>query len=177
MTKRTQDWWDRWFIGMMRYVATASKDPSTQCGAVIVGRDKRKIAVGFNGFPPGIADDARLNDRATKYALIQHAERNALDNATFDVTGATIYCTVPCVECAKSILSRRIRRVVTTPHPKIEAGRWTEQIPAALRMLAEAKVECVVVYPYDSESCPGHVASENDSRVCARCGTRVSEMI
>lgn len=137
--------WDRRFMDLARHVADWSKDPSTKCGAVIVGRDSRQIALGYNGFPRGIKDDDRLNDRQMKYRLIMHAERNALDNATFDMTGATIYCTHPCIECAKSIISRRIARIVCPPLPPIEAGRWTAEIPEAAAMLREAGVEVTVL--------------------------------
>jgi len=135
-------------MGLTRYVATASKDPSTQMGAVVVARDdRRKIAFGYNGLPPGLADTPeRLSDRKTKYSLMQHAEANALDNATFNVLGATIYCTAhPCLRCALSIISRRVARVVCPPLPPIEPDRWTAEIPEAQRVLAEAGVRVDVV--------------------------------
>ncbi len=144
---RPADWWDRWFLGMAGYAATASKDPSTRVGAVVVGAgDRRKISIGYNGFPPGVADDDRLYDRPVKYRLTIHAERNALDNATFDVVGGTLYCTAhPCRECAKSIISRRIARVVSPPLPPVEPGRWTEELPESQELLREAGVEVVIV--------------------------------
>lgn len=140
------DWDDR-FICLAEHVATWSKDPSTRVGAVVVARDdRRKISHGYNGFPPGITDDDRLATREVKYKITMHAERNALDNATFDVAGATIYCPLPpCLECAKSIMSRRLVRVVTRPHPTPEAGRWTAEIPEALALLSEARIEMVVI--------------------------------
>ena len=50
--------WDRWFLGLAQYVSTASKDPSTKVGAVVVAADdRRKVAWGYNGFPPGIKDN------------------------------------------------------------------------------------------------------------------------
>jgi dCMP deaminase len=70
--------WDARYLDLARHVAKWSKDPSTQVGAVVVGKDRRKIAVGYNGFPRGIADDNRLFDREVKYTLIQHAERNVI---------------------------------------------------------------------------------------------------
>jgi dCMP deaminase len=116
-------------------------------GAVVVARDdRRKISLGYNGFPPNIADDHRLENRAKKYSLTIHAERNALDNATFDVIGGTIYCTShPCRDCAKSIASRRIARVVCPPLPPIEAGRWTEELPEAQEILWEAGIQVTFI--------------------------------
>ena len=141
-------WWDRWFLGMAEYASTASKDPSTVVGALVVAADdRRKVAWGYNGFPPGIADTPkRMADRATKYQLINHAEENALVNATFDVRGGTLYCTChPCVRCARAVISRRIARVVTGPLPVIEMGRWTEEIPMAQEMMREAGVVVDVI--------------------------------
>src|SRR5688572_8065873 len=108
--------WGRRYMDLARHVAGWSKDPSTKVGAVAVGKSRHNhdIVVGYNGFPRGIADtEDRLNDRQTKYKLIQHAERNVLDNARFDLSGATLYVTLhPCSECAKSIVSRGIAKVV-----------------------------------------------------------------
>ena len=70
--------WDLRFLEMARNAASWSKDPSTKVGAIIVDDDKRVISVGYNGFPKGVRDDERLDDRQEKYKIIVHAERNAL---------------------------------------------------------------------------------------------------
>ena len=149
--------WDKNLLALAKHVAGWSKDPSTKVGAVVVAKDdRRKIAHGYNGFPPGIEDTHdRLNHRPTKYRLVVHAERNALDNATFEVTDGTLYCTVhPCRECAKSIISRRIARVVTNPIPPVVPGTWTEEIPEARALLAEAGVEVTVLDPDERGEIP-----------------------
>lgn len=133
---------------LARHVATWSKDPSTKVGAVVVGDDKRKIAIGYNGFPPGIADDDRLLDREVKYALVQHGERNVLDNATFDLRGATMYSTMfPCAECAKSIVSKGIRRVVCPPDPQPTGADvdFRKTVAWARKIMEEAGVEISIV--------------------------------
>lgn len=137
--------WDKKLFGLAQHVATWSKDPSTQVGAVVVPRRGRFMAFGYNGFPPGIEDTPeRLKDRQTKYRLIQHAERNALDNATFDVEGGTLYVTLfPCDECAKSIISKGIRRVVTTAPPEREP--WATAAAWALIMFKEAGVDVTFI--------------------------------
>ena len=67
--------WQRRFFDLARLVATWSKDPSSQVGAVIVDDKKRIVSVGFNGLPMGVEDtDERLNVRELKYELIVHAE-------------------------------------------------------------------------------------------------------
>ncbi len=112
---RGSDWWDCWFLGLARYHASASKDPSTRVGAVIVRPDRIVVASGFNGFPRGIADtDARLADRPTKYQLVVHAEMNALLQAGWQAAGCTLYSwpLAPCERCAAHIAQAGIVRVV-----------------------------------------------------------------
>jgi dCMP deaminase len=70
--------WDKNFLELAKTVSTFSKDPSTQVGAVIVDDDKRVISIGYNGFPKGVRDDHRLDNRELKYEMIVHAEANAL---------------------------------------------------------------------------------------------------
>ena len=33
-----------------------------------------------------------------------------------------------------------------------------------------------IVYDYDEQSCPNHIASENNIKVCARCGTHIDSL-
>jgi dCMP deaminase len=136
----TQKWIDR-YVALARHVAEWSKDPSTKVGAVAVGRDPREIALGYNGFPRGVVDsEERLNDRPVKYQLVQHAERNVLDNARFDLQGATLVVTqYPCAECAKSIVSKGIALVITPPPPIREP--WAESAKWAKVLMEEGGVE------------------------------------
>ena len=83
--------WDLRFLEMARNAASWSKDPSTKVGAIIVDDDKRVISVGYNGFPKGVRDDERLDDRQEKYKIIVHAERNALLFANSNVKNCHIY--------------------------------------------------------------------------------------
>lgn len=136
--------WDDRYMALALHVAQWSKDPSTQVGAVVVGKDRRKIALGYNGLPPGIRDDGRLLDKTTKYALIQHAERAVLDNAQFDLTGGTLVVTMhPCNECAKSIVSKGITKVIC-PQPAFREP-WLESAKWAIALFKEAGVELVYV--------------------------------
>ena len=115
--------WDQRFLNLADHISTWSRDPSTKVGSVIVNAKRHILAVGYNGFPRGVRDSAsRYADKSTKYKFVSHAERNALDNAHLDVEGCTLYASLfPCNECAKSIIQRGIRRVVTR--------RPTEQKP------------------------------------------------
>lgn len=138
------DWFQR-YMDLAHHVAQWSKDPSTRVGAVVVGIDRREIALAYNGFPPGIADtEERLADRPTKYRFTQHAERNALDNARFDLRGSTLAVTLhPCSECAKSIVSKGVR-IVLCP-PIAEGSRWWQEAEWGAQIMREAGVQIVHV--------------------------------
>jgi len=132
--------WDYRFFDLAAHVATWSKDPSTQVGAAIVNDDRQVLGLGYNGFPRGVEDHVhRYNDRPTKLLFVAHAERNALDNAA-DVKGATLYSTLfPCTDCAKGIIQRGIKRVVTTRPSPTQYQRFNCDISAM--MFKEAGVE------------------------------------
>jgi dCMP deaminase len=152
MCEHGHDWsprWDAKFLGLAVFMASWSKDPSTKVGAVIADHRYRVLSLGYNGFPRGIADtEERLNDRPTKYSLIAHAERNALDQLEASAVGATIYATLfPCSECAKSIVQRGIRRVVTQPFDA-DCPRWGESFRMTRAMFSEAGVEIVITTPH-----------------------------
>lgn len=123
--------WDKRFMRIARDIATWSKDPSSKIGAVIVNDERRILATGYNGFPRGIADsDDRLNDREQKYAMIVHAELNALMNALYSgvsVKGATLYVYgLPiCSDCTKSVIQSGIARIVITdPRDEDVPEKW-----------------------------------------------------
>ncbi|WLB77042.1 deoxycytidylate deaminase [Bradyrhizobium elkanii] len=79
LARLKQERWDRYFLKVAQAVSTASKDPSTKVGAVIVRPDRTMASFGYNGFPRGIADtDERLNNREVKYDLVVHGEINAI---------------------------------------------------------------------------------------------------
>jgi len=125
-----------------------SKDPSTKVGAVVLGEHVNQLAIGFNGLPPGLADDHRLQDRAWKYAHVRHAEANALSNA-IGFQPVTLYVTHhPCQQCALAILAARtVRRVVTCSPAGAFAERWTDSTLAAREIFNEAKIEISLVHP------------------------------
>jgi dCMP deaminase len=105
---------DRVFLEDAADEARKSKDPSTKVGCVIIRPDRTQASGGFNGFPRGVADTPeRYADRPTKYALVVHAEANAIITAHEPLHGYTLYCTLaPCNECAKLIVQAGIKRVV-----------------------------------------------------------------
>lgn len=142
MQKRDQNWWDEFFMVQATHMATASKDPSTKAGAVIYDRHRRPLGNGYNGFPRGVEDsDERLNNREIKYLMVQHAESNAIDNATGSLEGSTLYAThFPCAQCAGRIIQNRIATVVTRNPSDDFISRWETSMNAALDMFNEAGV-------------------------------------
>ena len=139
--------WDRRFMELAKIIAGWSKDPGTQCGAVIV-RDRRILGAGFNGLPAGIEDrDELLQDRERKLMLTIHAEDNAILNAVVPVRGATLYVwpMPPCAHCAARIIQVGIVRVVTPSPPREQAERWHQSLMLSSEVLREAGVSLETV--------------------------------
>ena len=120
--------WNLRFLALAQHISAWSRDPSTQCGAVIVRDDKRVVSMGFNGFPAGMPDDPALyEDRSEKYSRVLHAEVNALLFADRElVKGATLY-TWPlacCDRCAVQAIQSGIRTFVFPKLPEELTSRW-----------------------------------------------------
>ena len=136
--------WSERFMALAEHVATWSKDPSTKVGCVIIDKQNRVVSIGFNGFPRGVRDDiARYQDRDTKLLFVAHAERNALDNAPLSVEGCTLYSPLlPCNECAKSIIQKGIKKVVSyTPVKDKPDFHWD----ITKKMFQEAGVQLYLI--------------------------------
>ncbi len=132
--------WDLRFLEMSELVSSWSKDPSTKVGSVIVDNDRRVISLGYNGFPKGVADNDRLNDREEKYKIVVHAERNALLFANTDVKNCSIftYPFMPCPICAGMIIQSGISRVVSF---KSNNERWEKDFEISRKMFQEADIQ------------------------------------
>lgn len=136
--------WDDRFLDMATHVGGWSKDPSTKTGCVIVRPDRTVASVGYNGFPRGVNDsDERLNDRPVKYAMVVHAEPNAILAAGGSVEGCTAYVTPwpPCSTCAALLIQAGIKRVVAPDATDEQKERWGDSFVIASTMLIEAGVE------------------------------------
>lgn len=125
--------WDECFMRMALVIAQRSKDPETQCGAVIVDDNNIVLGMGYNGFPRGIDSDALPWKRRaespvlseTKHGYIVHAEENAIYNTNVKPTGARLYCTYfPCNECAKAIIQTGIKEVIYLSDKKHNDDIW-----------------------------------------------------
>ena len=136
--------WDKRFLEMAKLVASWSKDPSTQVGAVAV-RNRTVIAQGYNGLPRGMKDTHdRLTVRTLKIKRIVHAEMNAIYNAAengVSLKDSTVYVVgLPvCHECAKGIVQVGVTRVVT--HYDKLPLKWSKSNSITEKIFKEAGVK------------------------------------
>lgn len=132
--------WDEYFINEAYMAAMKSKDASTQVGSVIVGPAHEIRSKGYNGLCRGEDDDNPLfHIRPLKYALYEHAERNAIYNSArvgIPTDGCTLYCTwgPPCADCARGIIQAGIREVVCHAEFPGSPG-WAESTNIAADLL------------------------------------------
>lgn len=143
--------WDNRFLELAKHISTWSKDRSTQVGAVIVDSLHRVVSLGYNGFPRGCDDEIEdRHQRLAKYLYTEHAERNAIYNATSSLQGCTIYITplFPCSDCARAIIQTGITRVVC-PKPDYSNVVWSEHFKAAEQMFQECGVQVVHIEDQD----------------------------
>lgn len=136
--------WADYFRGLAKYIATKSKDPTTQVGAVAVGPSKEVLETGYNGLPRGVLDLPERMERPAKYLWTAHAEENLVATAARSrLKGATVYVTHLCCNgCTRMLINAGVTRVVC------DTGRTSmpqEQFDVALKMLKEADVELVLL--------------------------------
>jgi len=134
--------------------AAYSEDPSVQNGAFIV-RDRRAVTWGFNTIPFRVKQNPERWERPTKYAYVEHAERNAIFLAAkqgMKTKGAEMYCPwAACQECARAIVQSGICRLIRFPMPHNE--RWAESIEMGDLMLREAGIT-ITELPIESVEIP-----------------------
>lgn len=152
-----RDWikWHKYFLGLAKYVSTASKDPSTQVGAVLVDPETLYVVgMGYNGFPRGVDDtEARYNDRELKYSLVVHAEENAIISAGNKAKGAYLYVwpsfMVPpiCSRCCASAIQAGVKMIIGYQEDESNLNerqlRWRDSILLSRMMCDEAGVNYI----------------------------------
>lgn len=123
--KRSQKFWDEYFMSVAERTAQLSKDPNRQVGSVLVTPSRRQMSIGYNGLPSDIPDiPSLLADKAAKQPHMVHAEKNCLEQAPFEAEGCTMYVTrFPCEACAQLIIDAKLSRVVA-PRPDYAHLRW-----------------------------------------------------
>jgi len=109
--------WDDYYMNMVYLVAMKSKDASSHVGAVVIGLDNEVRSIGYNNFPRRAKDNKpERQERPEKYFWFEHAERNAIYNATLlgtSLKGCKMYTNgIPCMDCARAIVQSGIREVI-----------------------------------------------------------------
>lgn len=143
--------WDVRFLKLIiNETSNWSKDPSSKVSAIIVDEFNHVKTMSYNGFPRGIDDTLdRLNDRVTKYKLIQHAEMNAISICAklgIETDNCKIICThFPCSTCTGAIINAGLKKIVTQTPIDGYLQRWNEDITISKMMIQEAGVELVTM--------------------------------
>lgn len=142
------DKWDQRFLQLAKHIASWSKDPSTQTGAVIVAPDRSVVSVGYNGFARGVDDSPeRYKNRELKYKLIVHCERNAILSAHRDLRYCTLYTWpfMSCSACAAMVIQTGITRCVAPPIPEHLLLRWADDMNLSRIQFEEACVTLDII--------------------------------
>lgn len=134
--------WDDYFMTMVYFVASRSKDKRTHIGAVVVGPRKEVRSTGYNGFVRGLNDDVpERHEKEEKQHWFEHAERNAIYNAGRSLEGCTIYTQgVPCMDCARAIVQSGIVEVVVDKNWPTNSKEEIERNKRTREMLGEVRV-------------------------------------
>lgn len=141
-------WLQRHF-SLTKEIASWSKDPDTQVGALIVKNTGEPVSWGYNGIPMAVNDHPTRLIRPTKYHFMAHAERNAMDlSSRNNFVDCTLFCThSPCSGCATSIVNRRMSNVVCLAENGFLRKSFVTRHPeslechnAALEMFTEADI-------------------------------------
>lgn len=146
--------WDKRFIELAEHVATWSKGPRKQIGAVIARPDRSIASLGYNG-PPRDFDDAAFlaMTREEQHKVVIHAEDNAFQQMAPDdeaylcnaYNGFTLYVSplFPCADCAQKIVDKGIERVVA--YCGEISPDWRASAQKAEGIFVAAGVECLFV--------------------------------
>jgi len=143
--------WDEYFLGLCDYAASRATCDRGRSGCVVV-KDKRVLATGYVGSPPGLAhcdesghlmkkvidEDGTVRQHCVRTV---HAEQNAICQAArygIPIDRSTLYCSMePCRVCAMLIISVGVERVVC--RKRYHAAQETRE------MFERAGVELVVM--------------------------------
>jgi len=110
---------------MAQCASLRSDDEETKAGAIIVNKNNRIVATGYNGTPKGTN---LPKTRPDKYPYMVHAEENAMLFAPENLTGHRIYLyglPCPCNVCARMMIQKGIEEViVVNPETKKGSNNW-----------------------------------------------------
>ena len=91
----------------------ASEDPWRKVACVLANESYEILATGYNGLQKGQhLTPEQWSDRDSRLKHMVHAEMNALSHIRKG-EATTLCCTLaPCLDCAKSIVTHRVKRFV-----------------------------------------------------------------
>lgn len=146
--------WRNRMIDLAKHVSNWSRDNNAKVGAVLVSKKGGDITLGYNGFPFGVKDDNRYDEKKLKLNIIVHAEVNAIIAAGSRAVDGHLYVVGKpiCARCAGPIIQSGIKRVFAekpkdegTYPPVTDPDKtdWEEIGRLAVTMLKEAGVECI----------------------------------
>ena len=109
--------WDEYFMMAAKLIAVMATCPKLRVGTVVV-KNKRIVASGFNGAPPGNPHCTevgclKFEEEGTSCRRVIHSEHNAILQDSANLVGGTLYTAfLPCIDCMKAIIAARITEVV-----------------------------------------------------------------
>ena len=139
--------WDDYFMSLVYLVASKSKDERTHIGAAIIGPDKELKSTGYNSFVRRLNDNIpERQEKPEKFYWIEHAERNAIYNATLigtSLNGCKMYTNgIPCMDCARGIVQSGILEVIVDKEwNEDNSERWAEHAKRTIQMFKETGVK------------------------------------
>ena len=139
--------WDDYFMSMAYLVASKSKDERTHIGAVIVGNNNEVKSTGYNSFVRGLNDNVlERQKKPEKYFWFEHAERNAIYNATLigtSLKGCKMYTNgISCMDCARGIVQSGILEIIIDEEwEKSNQGKDLEHSKRTLQMFNEVGIK------------------------------------
>ncbi len=143
--------WDDYFLEIAKTCASRSNCLRAQVGAVIVGKDKKIKATGYNGTPSKVISCVELGccyrmenniESGTRYETCRsiHAEQNAIIQAGQDrCQGADMYIyghNFICILCQRFIVQAGIDKIYlkkddSTPVECVDANKLREELSNA----------------------------------------------
>lgn len=142
------------------YANTFSDDPTAKIGAIFIDSDYQILSIGCNHSPYQIhlnSNNERntllsntineLTKQKTKYAWIEHAERNAIFNAEKNGVSLKdsicITTLVPCIECTRAIISVGVKEIFTF----IPCGPsvWADAFKVSTKLLNKAHIPVNII--------------------------------
>lgn len=131
--------WDDYFFRIAAEVATRATCPRASIGAVLV-KDRKILSCGYNGVASGRPHCPNTPEHLAlaHCTASRHAERNALEQATGNLLGSTMYVVGPrvvCPECRDLLKHHGV------------AYRYRESVPTLDSILAEVNEWQAVTFP------------------------------